>query len=148
MEPDDSDVDETHLLKKQAHEYAGETSIHGLKYIGEKERTKFERWVRCKFIIFSIYFCKKAVSPFNITHVIRIVILLFRILWVVSCIGSVIFCGTMIVPLVNKFDTDPTIISIEDTNYPVWKVPFPAVTICSNNKVIADGFVKALRRPP
>ena len=45
MEPDDSDVDETHLLKKQAHEYAGETSIHGLKYIGEKERTKFERWV-------------------------------------------------------------------------------------------------------
>ena len=89
-----------------------------------------------------------AVSPFNITHVIRSVILLFRILWVVSCIGSVIFCVTMIVPLVNKFDTDPTIISIEDTNYPVWKVPFPAVTICSNNKVIHDGFVKALRRPP
>ena len=46
MEPEDSDVDETHLLKKQAHEYAGETSIHGLKYIGEKERTKFERWVQ------------------------------------------------------------------------------------------------------
>ena len=45
MEPDDSDIDETHLLKKQAHEYSGETSIHGLKYIGEKERTKFERWV-------------------------------------------------------------------------------------------------------
>ena len=43
MEPDDSDVDEILLLKKQAHEYAGETSIHGLKYIGEKERTKFER---------------------------------------------------------------------------------------------------------
>ena len=47
MDPEDSsDADETHLLKKQAHEYAGETSIHGLKYIGEKERTKFERWVR------------------------------------------------------------------------------------------------------
>ena len=43
MEPDDSDIDETHLLKKQAHEYSGETSIHGLKYIGEKERTTCER---------------------------------------------------------------------------------------------------------
>ena len=43
MEPDDSDIDETHLLKKQAHEYSGETSIHGLKYIGEKGRTTCER---------------------------------------------------------------------------------------------------------
>ena len=43
MEPDDSDIDETNLLKKQAGEYSGETSIHGLKYIGEKGRTACER---------------------------------------------------------------------------------------------------------
>ena len=45
MHQEDSDTDESHMLKKQAHEYASETSIHGLKYIGERERTPFERWV-------------------------------------------------------------------------------------------------------
>ena len=44
MEPD-SDSDETRIVRKQASEYAGETSIHGLKYVGEMERTIFERWV-------------------------------------------------------------------------------------------------------
>ena len=71
-----------------------------------------------------------------------------RLLWVASCIGSVVFCLMIIVPIVQKFDKDPTIISIEDTNYPVWKVNFPAVTICSNNKVVSNNFVKALKRPP
>ena len=44
MEPD-SDSDETRIVIEQASEYASETSIHGLKYVGEKERTIFERWV-------------------------------------------------------------------------------------------------------
>ena len=43
MHQEDSDADESNMLKKQAHEYASETSIHGLKYIGERERTPFER---------------------------------------------------------------------------------------------------------
>ena len=43
MEPESED--ETHLVRKQMHEYASESSIHGLKYVGEKERTTFERWV-------------------------------------------------------------------------------------------------------
>ena len=54
----------------------------------------------------------------------------------------------MIEPLVTKWDKDPTIISIEDTNYPVWKVQFPAVTICSNNKVVEKNLATALKRPP
>ena len=43
MQPDTDD--ETSLVRKQMHEYTGETSIHGLKYVGEKERTIFERCV-------------------------------------------------------------------------------------------------------
>ena len=46
MEPESED--ETHLVRKQMHEYAGESSIHGLKYVGEKERTTIERWVGLK----------------------------------------------------------------------------------------------------
>ena len=46
MEPDSNvDESEAHLVRKQVHEYSCETSIHGLKYVFEKKRTTFERWV-------------------------------------------------------------------------------------------------------
>ena len=44
LDDDDSDFDEIGMIKKQASQYAGETSIHGLKYVGEKDRTKCERY--------------------------------------------------------------------------------------------------------
>lgn len=35
----------------------------------------------------------------------------------------------------NRFQTTPTITTVETINYPIWNLPFPAVTICNNNKV-------------
>ena len=87
-------------------------------------------------------------GPSNLPCVTRIALLHFRILWVVSFILSLTFCVYIVAPIVSKWDTDPTIISISDTNYPVWKVDFPAVTICSNNKVVGPSFEKALKKPP
>ena len=41
--------------------------------------------------------------------------------------------------LINKvwtqYSTSPTITSVENTHYPIWNIPFPAVTICQVNKV-------------
>lgn len=37
----------------------------------------------------------------------------------------------------SRFNTNPTITTVETTNYPIWNLPFPAVTICNNNKVYA-----------
>ena len=52
------------------------------------------------------------------------------------------------IPIMNKYIESPTIISPKTTNYPIWNIYFPAVTICSNNKVMSDQFKKVLKRPP
>jgi hypothetical protein len=54
----DSDVDEVQLVKRQATQYSGETSIHGIKYIGEATRTPYERQnnLYCTFC-YNFYAC-------------------------------------------------------------------------------------------
>ena len=52
------------------------------------------------------------------------------------------------IPILNKYIESPTIISPKTTNYPIWNIHFPAVTICSNNKIMSDQFKKVLKRPP
>ena len=54
----------------------------------------------------------------------------------------------LMIPIMNKYIESPTIISPKTTNYPIWNIYFPAVTICSNNKVMSDQFKKVLKRPP
>ena len=39
-------------------------------------------------------------------------------------------------PVYQQWYTKPTIITISDTNYPVWHIHFPAITICSNIRII------------
>ena len=41
--------------------------------------------------------------------------------------------------------TNPTIVSPQSTNYPIWNIYFPAITICSNNKVV-DGQLKRVTK--
>ena len=41
----DSDEDETKIVRRKASEYSRETSIHGIKYVGESSRTTLERLV-------------------------------------------------------------------------------------------------------
>ena len=47
---------------------------------------------------------------------------------------SAMLCYYGMRPIYDKWQNTPTITSIEDTNYAVWNINFPAVTICSNNK--------------
>ena len=49
---------------------------------------------------------------------------------------SAVVCYVMIMPIAQKWRDSPTYVTIADTNFPIWEVDFPAVTICSNNKVM------------
>ena len=73
---------------------------------------------------------------------------LIRIFWGLFFIGSIILAVFLMIPILNKYLESPTIISPNTTNYPIWNIYFPAVTICSNNKLMADQFRKVLKRPP
>ena len=41
----------------------------------------------------------------------------------------------LIYKVIDNFVSTPTLISIDTTEYPIHKVPFPALTICNMNKI-------------
>ena len=50
----------------------------------------------------------------------------------------------LILPIYQKYVDFPTVTTVIETNYPVYKVDFPAVTICSNNKIIESSLKRAV----
>ena len=59
----------------------------------------------------------------------------FRMLWIPFTIGGFIMVGIIFTPQYNKYMDNPILRSVDDTNYPIENINFPAITICSNNKV-------------
>ncbi|XP_063242547.1 sodium channel protein Nach-like [Bacillus rossius redtenbacheri] len=58
-----------------------------------------------------------------------------RVLWLVTCSGGLLAAVYLISCVWVQYNTSPTITSIESTHFPIWNIPFPAVTICNVNKV-------------
>ena len=46
-----------------------------------------------------------------------------------------ITAGYLIYKVIDNFINSPTLITIDTTEYPIHKVPFPALTICNMNKI-------------
>ncbi|XP_011699645.1 PREDICTED: pickpocket protein 28-like [Wasmannia auropunctata] len=75
------------------------------------------------------------------------------VLWFVVCISSIVFCVILMLRLWANYSNNPIVTTIYTSN-PIWNVPFPAVTICNNNKVyrphadlIAKDFASYLMQP-
>ena len=81
---------------------------------------------------------KSKVMFLNLTFV-------FRVLWLILCIGSTAFACYLCYPIVMKWINFPTITTILQSNFPVSEIPFPAVTICPNNKVFEEKLDEAIR---
>ena len=69
----------------------------------------------------------------------------FRFLWIILVICMIILSVLIIAPIYEKYKTSPTVTTVSETNYPVWGINFPAVTICSNNKIIETQLNKILK---
>lgn len=59
-----------------------------------------------------------------------------RILWFLLCFMGFILTIYFILPIWIKWNSQPTLTTLDSTNHPVWEIDFPAVTICSPNKVL------------
>ncbi|XP_018335267.1 pickpocket protein 28 [Agrilus planipennis] len=81
------------------YEYSENSTVHGVKYIGEKKRTATERFF-----------------------------------WLVILGLSLYFCTYMIIKTYEKWDKSPVIVSFARSPTPIWEIPFPSVTICSETK--------------
>jgi len=65
-----------------------------------------------------------------------------------TIVSFLIFGGYVMRPIYNKWQIVPTITSVETTNYPIWNIYFPAVTICSNNKIEMQKIDAILKKEP
>jgi acid-sensing ion channel, other len=59
-----------------------------------------------------------------------------RAFWVVAFFISVVGCSIMIHKIYDKWQLSPVIVSFAEKSTPVWQIPFPAVTICPETKVM------------
>ena len=51
-------------------------------------------------------------------------------------------------PFLDTWNNEPTVIATDQADFPIEKVPFPAITICSNNKIVYRQMESVLRIQP
>ena len=51
-------------------------------------------------------------------------------------------------PFLDTWNNEPTVIATDEADFPIEKLPFPAVTICSNNKIVYRQLESVLRTQP
>lgn len=71
----------------------------------------------------------------------------FRFMW--FCIHTFDACALIYFTLTiwGDFTANPLVTTLHDTIYPIENIPFPAVTVCSNNRIsrrAAEEFAKEL----
>ncbi|XP_065354330.1 pickpocket protein 28 [Calliphora vicina] len=57
-----------------------------------------------------------------------------KFFWLSVFIVSIYCCSNLIENIYNKWNETPVIVSFSEKSTPVWSIPFPAVTICSETK--------------
>ncbi|PNF23366.1 hypothetical protein B7P43_G13171, partial [Cryptotermes secundus] len=62
-------------------------------------------------------------------------ILLYRLYTTVVLIACIVTAGVFVTRAWDKFSMTPIVVNVETTNYPLYKLQFPAVTICPANTV-------------
>eukprot|EP00093_Oithona_nana_P003672 03672.XXX_135984_139452_1 [CDS] Oithona nana genome sequencing. len=64
------------------------------------------------------------------------------------CLMGFVLTIYFIVPIWIKWNSHPTLTTLDSTNHPVWEIDFPAVTICSPNKVVRQKLENIARNSP
>ncbi|XP_061393666.1 pickpocket protein 28-like [Musca vetustissima] len=85
-------------VKETFFEYSSNTSIHGIKFLGENRS-----WTE-------------------------------RIIWICVFVASLYWCIDALKEIAEKYRETPVIVSISEKSTDIWRIPFPAVTICSETK--------------
>ena len=51
-------------------------------------------------------------------------------------------------PFLDTWYNEPTVIATDQADFPIGKIPFPAITICSNNRIVYRQLESVLRTQP
>lgn len=88
------------------------TALHGVKYIIRRNYENHESAATKKIKIF-----------------------FGNISWIIACFLCGLFSAYMMQLVMIRFNTIPTVTTVDTFNHPIWEVPFPAVTVCNANTV-------------
>ena len=72
----------------------------------------------------------------------------FRFLWFVLFSFAIYYGYLLYTPFLDTWYNEPTVIATDQADFPVEKLPFPAITICSNNKIVYRQLESVLRTQP
>ena len=72
----------------------------------------------------------------------------FRIVWLGIFIFGILYGWLLYTTVLNTWYYEPTVNAIDQHDFPVEKIPFPAITICSNNKIVYRQLESVLRTQP
>ena len=71
-----------------------------------------------------------------------------RLLWFILFCFAVWYGYILYTPFLHVWNNEPTVIATDQADFPVEKLPFPAITICSNNKIVYRQLESVLRTQP
>ena len=69
----------------------------------------------------------------------------FRLLWLILFCFACYYGYLHYTPFLYTWYNEPTVIATDQADFPVEKLPFPAITICSNNKIVYRQLESVLR---
>ena len=72
----------------------------------------------------------------------------FRLLWFISFSFALYYGYLLYTPFLDTWNNEPTVIATDQADFPVENIPFPAITICSNNKIVYRQLESVLRTQP
>ena len=71
-----------------------------------------------------------------------------RIVWFILFCGGVYYGYLLYTPILHNWFYHPTVHDVEKTDFYVKELPFPSVTICSNNKIVKRQLESVLLTQP
>ena len=72
----------------------------------------------------------------------------YRIIWFFIFIGGVGYGYLLYTPYLEKWYYTPVYMAVDSSSYDVAQIPFPAITICSNNKIVERQLESVLLTQP
>ena len=68
-----------------------------------------------------------------------------RCFWILLVGMGLAFETQLALPIFEKYRESKTITTVDTTNYPIWNIDFPGITVCSNIRVSASRLNAALK---
>ena len=72
----------------------------------------------------------------------------YRFVWFILFSGGVYYGYLLYTPILHNWFYHPTVHDVEKTDFYVKELPFPSVTICSNNKIVKRQLESVLLTQP